>query len=135
MELFIRIKDGVPFEHPILSENFRAAFPKIDVNNLPSKFALFERVAPPSLGVYEVYEGATYEWFDGVVKDVHHVREMTEQEKTKKQNEVKTYWAENGFASWVFNEETCAFNAPIPYPDDGQKYRWDEETTSWILVE
>lgn len=39
------------------------------------------------------------------------------------------------FASWVLNEDTCLWNAPVPYPSDGKNYRWDEDTTSWIEVE
>ena len=35
------------------------------------------------------------------------------------------------FPSWVLNEETCLWEPPIPYPDDGQYYEWDEETISW----
>jgi hypothetical protein len=35
--------------------------------------------------------------------------------------------------SYVFNEELCAWEPPVPYPTDGQDYRWDEETVSWIL--
>ena len=63
MKLYIRIKDGQTFEHPIFEDNFREAFPDVDVNNLPDEFAHFERVAPPTRGVYEVYEG-TKEWID-----------------------------------------------------------------------
>lgn len=134
MELFIKIKDGQPFEHPILGDNFREAFPEIDVANLPSDFAKFERIAAPVAGTYELYEGVTYEWFEGVVKDVHHIRLMTDEEKLAKQDAVKAEWAENGFASWVFNEELCVFDPPIPHPTDGKQYRWDEPTTSWIEV-
>jgi hypothetical protein len=44
MELYIQIRNGQPFEHPILGDNFRQAFPKIDVSNLPPEFAKFERI-------------------------------------------------------------------------------------------
>lgn len=37
------------------------------------------------------------------------------------------------FNSWVLNEDTCQWQAPIPYPNDGNKYAWDESTQSWIL--
>lgn len=36
------------------------------------------------------------------------------------------------FQSWVLNEETCRWQAPIPYPTDGKRYEWDEPTISWI---
>jgi len=40
--------------------------------------------------------------------------------------------APNPFASWLLNEGTCKWEAPIPYPTDGKDYYWDESTTSWI---
>lgn len=39
------------------------------------------------------------------------------------------------YASWVLNETTCRWEAPTPYPDDGNVYSWDESTTSWVQVE
>lgn len=134
MELFIRIRDGQPFEHPILGGNFRQAFPNVDINNLPPEFARFTRVEMPVVGVYEVYEGVTYERNEDGFIDVHHVRPMTTEEKTAKQNAVKAQWAENGYASWVFDEATCTFNPPVPMPQDGKPYQWDEATTSWVEI-
>lgn len=81
MKLFIQIRDGFPYEHPIMEDNFVAAFPWVDINNLPPEFAQFVRVEKPLVNEYEVYQGVTYEWVDGVVKDVHHVRPMTAEEK------------------------------------------------------
>ena len=70
-----------------------------------------------------------------IVTDVHHVRNMTAEEKTAKQDEAKAIWAENGYASWVFNEDTCSFDPPVPYPEDGKFYQWNEETTSWVEID
>lgn len=134
MELFIRIKDGQPFEHPIFSDNFRQAFPDVDTNNLPPEFARFVRVEAPILGPYENYVGVTYELAGGVCKDVHRVEPMTEQQKLEKQNLIKSNWAAGDWASWIFNEATCAFDPPVAYPEDGQLYRWDEPTVSWVEV-
>ena len=39
------------------------------------------------------------------------------------------------YASWVLNETTCLWDAPVAYPDDGKRYSWDEATTSWVEVE
>ena len=39
------------------------------------------------------------------------------------------------FNSWLLNESTCRWEAPVPEPTDGKMYYWDEPTTSWILVE
>jgi hypothetical protein len=38
------------------------------------------------------------------------------------------------FTSWTLDEATCRWEAPIPYPDDGQMYLWDEASETWILV-
>lgn len=35
------------------------------------------------------------------------------------------------YPSWIFNEETCGWDAPVPNPKDGNPYLWDEETLSW----
>jgi len=35
------------------------------------------------------------------------------------------------YNSWTLNEDTCNWEAPVAYPDDGKKYNWNEETTSW----
>ena len=37
--------------------------------------------------------------------------------------------------SWVLSETTWDWEPPTPIPDDGNKYYWDESTTSWVLVE
>ena len=36
------------------------------------------------------------------------------------------------YPSWVLNEDTCRWDTPVPYPDDGKMYRWNEPTSSWI---
>ena len=36
------------------------------------------------------------------------------------------------FASWTLNDDTCLWDAPTPYPDDGKPYIWDEDTLSWV---
>ena len=38
------------------------------------------------------------------------------------------------FPSWTLNEQTCLWDPPVPYPDDGGMYEWDEDTQSWLLV-
>ena len=39
------------------------------------------------------------------------------------------------YPSWLLNTITCQWQAPVPYPDDGKTYIWDEATLSWVLVE
>ena len=39
------------------------------------------------------------------------------------------------YSSWILNETTCQWEAPVAYPDDGKYYDWDEDTTSWVEIE
>ena len=39
------------------------------------------------------------------------------------------------FPSWVLNEDTCLWGAPVPYPQDGKRYQWDEAALNWVEVE
>lgn len=39
------------------------------------------------------------------------------------------------FDSWTLNEETCHWEPPVEYPQDGKMYNWNEETTNWEEVE
>jgi hypothetical protein len=39
------------------------------------------------------------------------------------------------FNSWILNENTCLWESPIPYPQDNNKYSWNEQNQSWDLVE
>lgn len=39
------------------------------------------------------------------------------------------------FASWILNEDTCLWDAPVARPNDDKLYAWDEETISWKAVE
>jgi len=35
------------------------------------------------------------------------------------------------YNSWILNEDTCLWNAPVAMPTDDKRYTWDEETLSW----
>jgi hypothetical protein len=38
------------------------------------------------------------------------------------------------FKSWVLNEDTCRWEAPVARPNDGNRYNWNELTLSWDLI-
>ena len=38
------------------------------------------------------------------------------------------------FTSWVLNEDTCLWDAPVAMPTDGKVYTWDEATVNWVEV-
>ena len=37
------------------------------------------------------------------------------------------------YPSWILNEETCIWQPPITYPDDGADYQWNEEAQQWEI--
>ena len=39
------------------------------------------------------------------------------------------------YPSWLLNEDTCLWDAPVAMPDDDQRYTWNEETSNWNLIE
>ena len=39
------------------------------------------------------------------------------------------------YPSWSLNEDSCQWESPIPYPDDGSDYNWNEENQSWDVLE
>ena len=48
------------------------------------------------------------------------------------------FWLPQPYPSWIKNEETNEWEAPVPYPtvEEGSDeiYTWDENTTSWLLL-
>jgi hypothetical protein len=37
------------------------------------------------------------------------------------------------FESWVLNDETCLWSAPVEHPNDGQQYSWNESQQAWVI--
>ncbi len=38
------------------------------------------------------------------------------------------------FNSWTLDEDTCLWEAPVAYPDDGQEYTWNETDQQWEVL-
>lgn len=38
------------------------------------------------------------------------------------------------YDSWLLNEDTCLWEAPVALPDSENEYTWDEDTVSWIIA-
>ena len=39
------------------------------------------------------------------------------------------------FASWLLNETSCIWEAPMTYPTDDKRYSWNEEQLAWVEIE
>ena len=50
-------------------------------------------------------------------------------------NEDKdAFIAPKPYASWVLNEDSCLWEAPVALPDDGKDYSWDEDSQAWVEI-
>jgi hypothetical protein len=45
------------------------------------------------------------------------------------------FFAPQPYPSWTLDPETYYWQAPVPYPNDGKNYVWDEATLSWVEVQ
>ena len=138
MNLYIETENGQPKNHPAFEDNLLEAFGAI-----PEHWEAFVRVErPSSLGLYEVFDDpeVTYEKIDGVWKDVWRIRNMTDEEKSAKQQAArasfnKRYQAEN-WSAWTLDEATCEMQPTIPRPDliEGVDVRWCGADNNWKEV-
>ncbi len=118
--------------------------PVIEFKNLKFKYELKQGDNIKQYGVYPPV-GVRY-----VRTDQKHL--VAERLKLKIETEYQLYlWAENGgeafettvtfttprpaqpYPSWTWDGET--WQAPTPYPDDGESYSWDEENQQWLKYE
>jgi hypothetical protein len=42
------------------------------------------------------------------------------------------FYAPQPYPSWILNNRTWLWAAPVAMPTDGKKYEWDEATTNWV---
>ena len=141
MNLYIKTENGQAQNHPALEENLLQVFP----DGIPSNWEPFNRIAPPTLGEYEVFADpyVVYQKIDGVWTDVYQVTQITAEEiaakgqekKQAKINEYKAEWAalpqRDNFSTWVFNEETIKYEPPIPRPTD-REVIWSGANNGWV---
>jgi hypothetical protein len=133
-DLYIKLLNGKPVDHPVTRENIISIYPGFNFDNLPDSWAKFIRVSQPACGPYEVAE-CFYEWVGDVVKDVWYIYPMSNEEKAAKQDRVKrNYLADGGYTNWVFDDERCVHVPPVPMPQDGKAYTWVQQASAWVEV-
>jgi hypothetical protein len=102
---------------------------------------LFERTG-------DVYRQTSYNTFGGV-----HYTTNEDGERVPSEDQTKAFrknYAGIGYTydeerdafippkpydSWVLDEDTCWWEAPVPYPTDGGMYAWDEDAQEWVSPE
>ena len=45
------------------------------------------------------------------------------------------FYAEQPFASWILNEQSCIWEAPVTYPDITKIYKWNEQQLTWEKID
>jgi hypothetical protein len=48
--------------------------------------------------------------------------------------DLDAFIAPKPYPSWTLNEDTCNWEAPVPMPDDGEFYTWNEDNLTWDSV-
>ena len=92
----------------------------------------------------DVYKQTSYNTRGGVYYDPTTNQPGTDQTKAFRKNyaglgytydyDRDAFIPPKPFNSWVLNETSCLWEAPVPMPTDGKRYTWNEETVSWIEV-
>jgi hypothetical protein len=93
----------------------------------------------------DVYKQTSYNTRGGVHYDPQTGQPSSDQTKALRKNyagigyvydaQRDAFIPPQPFNSWSLNEVSCLWEPPTPYPDDDGFYRWDEETTSWVLYD
>ena len=134
MKLYIQIENGQPINHPIEEGNFKSAFPKVDINNLPPEWALFNRVQQPTDLLTSPFQNAVSSYglmADGTTwQDVWTAQPMSDQEKADK---IALYQSMPPGPNQTLNTETLVWSPSTPMPQDGQTYLWNNATGEWIV--
>jgi hypothetical protein len=115
MRYLIQLLDGQTVNHPIAEDNFRDAFPDVDLDApLPPWVAWFTRTDPRDLpvGIYE-HQTEAYGWKDGVVVDLWPNVPYTAEEKAEK---IALAMAEDHPSDWVFDEDRCCWTPDLSAP-------------------
>jgi hypothetical protein len=92
----------------------------------------------------DVYKQTSYNTYGGVHYDPETGEPSEDQSKAFRFNYAGIGYAYDAdrdafippkpFESWVLNEATCLWEAPVAYPEDDATYSWDEESGAWVEV-
>lgn len=129
--LYIKVENDQIIGHPVTLENLQLIYQPFDISNPPDNYLPFNRGSyPVTSSPYEVHE-AKYVLSSNVVNEIYETRQMTDDEKQKLWDQ-ELY--NKPYSSWILDKNTCIWCPPVPYPEDGNKYYWNEDDLNWKLV-
>ena len=113
-----------------------ASFAKIDENNIVKQVhsVADEVVTTEEAGITFLKEtfGSKFNWkqtfIDGTRKNYAGIGFTFDKVRD-------AFISPQPFDSWILSEDTCQWNAPTAYPDDGKDYEWNEDTQAWDETE
>lgn len=128
MNLYIKCVDGQIIDHPVTYENLSMIYGHFNNGNIPENYVRFKRAAQPSIHYPYKYTESVYVLVGDVVEEVYVIKDMSEEQKQAK---IDAALNEKPYDSWIFDVDRCMWKAPIDYPNDGKKYKWEESIQNW----
>ena len=93
---------------------------------------------------WAIWKQTSYNTHDGIHYEPNSLTPSNDQSKALRKNTAcvggtydedrDAFIAPKIHASWVLNEKTCVWEAPIPYPSDDKPYQWNETDQTWDLL-
>ena len=120
MSHFAQVKDGIVKQVIVAEQNF------IDI--LPDAKDWVQTSYNTRSGVH--YDPNTGEPDDGVALRKNYAGIGYTYDKKR-----DAFIPPKEYPSWSLNEQTCLWEPPIPYPNDGKIYTWDEENKNWVSLD
>ena len=115
-----------------------AYFAKLDENNVVTQvISIANSDTADANGVEKEHIGAAFceRLFGGTWKQTsynNNIRKNYAGIGFTYHEDIDAFVSTKPFASWVLNQETAKWEAPVAMPDDGKKYEWNEDSQSWI---
>jgi hypothetical protein len=124
-----------------------AHFTQLDANNVVTQVIVVANSdTADASGVEKEYIGAAFceKLFGGTWKQTSYngsIRKNYAGVGYSYDSERDAFIPPKPYNSWVLNEDTCLWEAPVAMPQDAgtgeppKRYTWDEATTSWVEIE
>lgn len=114
-------------------------FAELDANNIviavrPAPDALEGKEAELSQRTGAVYKQTSYNTRGGQHPENRPLRKNYAGVGYTYDAQRDAFIAPQPFNSWLLNEATCQWAAPIPHPADGGEYTWDEDSQQWTPI-
>jgi hypothetical protein len=131
MSFYIKFENNNPVGHPSTLENLQQIYPNF-LNDFESLGYFPIKILRPPVTVSSfptIIHEPRYELQNGVATMYYITRQMTQQEKQRRYNEMLDYG--HVYTGWTLDPETLHWDPPFTMPDDGQYYYWDNDTQNW----